>query len=250
VWLAATCLFKKWEAHDSEQLESYQRYIQAMQVLNEAKILGRVNVMRDVNVISGFAELLHSDPQRKKEFVLQSAEMPERDQVALLRKALNDEDEDVKHYAAATLAKLDQQYEEAFSALSQEAGRDSQALLDLLQLYDCFLTSNFPAYQIRSHYLQEYLKWLNKAKVGMPDDLSVNVGLLNVYLELELWDEVLAITPKLEQILPNQAFPWVMAMKAHYGRRNYQKMAEYAAKIKEACQEVPSEYSGIVSHWA
>jgi len=250
VWLAAACVFEKWEVCDRDQLHAYHLYTQSMEDVSEARALSHVDVVRDVNLIGGAAELLHSDQLRKKQLIVRSADVPEHEQISLLRRALHDVDPEVRHYAATILARVSQQYDEAIFALAQRAGRDAQALLKLLHMYDRLLASNLPVGKIRHHYLHEYLKWLLIAVNSMPDDLSVNAGLLNVYLELERWDEALTFVPKLERILPKQAYAWAMAMKTHYGTRDYAQVAHYARVIREVCQEVPDEYRGIVSFWS
>jgi len=248
--LAGTVVFERWHNREGKQLEAYQRYIVSMEQASEARALNRIQVVKEINVLHGAAEIMHADYARKKHLILHAKDIPEPESIPLLKKALHDEDPEVKHYAATTLARLSQQYDESIFALSKEAHVDSTKMPALLRLYEQLLDSNLLSDGIRPHYVREYAKWLEIAHEKASDEFRTHLGLLNVALEQGNWGQALAYLSELEPELMDKTYIWLTAMNIYFARREYRRVAEYAGKLAEGGFPIPPEYDSVVAYWA
>jgi len=248
--LGLTDLLAKDVRHESKQLAEYQEYIKALASKNEAQALSHVDFATHLDIMSGIDEINYSAPSRKKEFILSVSDQEEKFAIGILKKSLYDSDAEVKHYAATMLAAIEEDYEKKIYDLKEHAGRDAEAALDLIVIYDRYIHSGILAESTKKVLLPEFMALLSKGKTMFADNDEILVKLFNTYLELHKLDQAKELLPELEQRFRGQAFPFILGMRLHYCLKNYEKVAENAVKIKERDLEIPAAYKQVVNYWS
>jgi len=242
-------LFSKGGAQDGEQLRDYEKYIEGLQVLHAIRPLSAAEVNAEVNILPGVDVIRFATPTYKKEFMLGSKGQDLTKEVRVLRRALRDNDPEVRHYAAAMMAEHSDALEKEIQVLKDKVRRDPAHLLPLVNLYERYLRAGLLAKSIKPEFADGYLALLWQAKQIFPNNYEVAVTLLQVLVDRVMYKEARSVLLDIAATFPGHTFPLLLEMRLEFAQGNYQQVAALARTVRDSGWEVPETHAQLVDYW-
>jgi len=242
-------VFSRGRAEAGEQLRDYEKYIEGLQIAHAFHPRSAAEVDTEVNIMAGGDVMRFATPTYKKEFMIEveGQEIPKM--AGVLRRALLDDDPEVRHYAAAMLAAHSDRFEKEIQLLKDKVRREPALLLSLCDLYERYISSGFMATSIRQEFSREYLSLLWQGKELFPKNYGLEVRLLQALIEQSMYTEARQVLLDLAESFPGRAFPILLEMRLEFSQGQYQKVAALALKIRESGWAVPETHKHVVDYW-
>lgn len=251
ILLSIMSLLTQKKRSPSDPMAEYQRYIEYVIPANEVRDLCNIDMVTSTNILSGLDELCYSSESRKKEFIIKLPEHEERLKIALLKKALYDNDSEVKHYAATLLTAIEREFDKYIADLKQkmETTKEPEILLKLISTYDRYLQSGLLAHSLKKVFWQEYMDLLIRGRTIFPDDYELFTKLFYTYIELQMFEQATDLLSGKEQKFSGETFTSILAMKLNYCLRDYKRVAQNALEVQQAALDLPAAFKYSVDYW-
>jgi tetratricopeptide (TPR) repeat protein len=245
-------VFEKNNRNSAWRIREYQKYLEAIVDSGVAKAAEELNLEKESNILSASDELKFSDQLRKKEMLINiGTEDESQYMISILKKAIYDTDTEIKHYASTFLVAIEDKFEKAIAAYKRayETERSTKNALALIQEYERYISYGILDEITKKSIMSDMLGVLLEAKNLMLDDLEIEIKLMNVYNELNLYEKSDEILEEIELLYSGDEKVLLSAMRLNFKKRDYSKVAEYARRIKALNSAPDEERDKLTDYW-
>ncbi len=212
-----------------------------------------VNAQQELNEASIEGSLYHGDTDEKKHAVIHFSSDSLAVKVRVLRKALNDEDPEVIHYAASTLNHIEQELLNRITELKKELQHSSKAdrLKELASLSWDYILSGYISGEVKQAYLQQYLDVIDRLEKTQGSNFDTLLQKADAKLELGNLSQAKELYLQLVEKKPAEFIPYYKQMLIAYQKQDtslLKDIAKYCVKQKDI--EIPSSHKSIIKYWA
>lgn len=229
-------------------IEDYDKYVH---YISNLVLLKPVNFHDETNVMSTVDALQYGDRNEAKTAVVNLTSENPGVKVAILKKALTNDDHEIVHYAAATLTLMEQEYERRLDQLRGKyvPGASDHLLLELITCYNEYIHTGMLEGEALHHYRQEMQSTIEFLKKnGLPHREALIISTENL-LRLERYNDAEMEAVQLLAMNEEVIEPYFLLMKIKFYKRDLPAVAKYAQLIREKFHDLPTEKSGIVAFW-
>ncbi len=229
-------------------IDDYDRYVH---YINNLIMLKPLNYHSEMNVMSTVDSLQYSDRAEAKNAVVNLTANDPAVKVAILKKALNNEDHEIVHYAASTLTLMEQEYEHRLEIMRGKYNQDStiEQLFELAACYNEYISSGLLDGDVLAHYRTEMQ--------GVLDHLS-SAGSIHYEAQLLSIGNLIHMRnfngaeDRIQQLLvryPESYEPYLLLMKVYYLTGRIADVSLTARKVREQQFILPVEEESIIDFW-
>lgn len=230
-------------------IEDYDKYVH---YISNLVLLKQVNFHDETNVMSTVDALQYGDRNEAKTAVVNLTSENPAVKVAILKKALSNDDHEIVHYAAATLTLMEQEYERRLDQLRGKytPGASDHLLMELILCYNEYIHTGLLEGEALQHYRQELQSTIEFFKKnGLPHREVLVVSTENLLALERTGDaekEAVALLAMNEELIE----PYFLLMKIKFYKGDLKAVSSYARIIREKFNELPPEKNGIVAFWS
>ncbi|KPU27314.1 hypothetical protein TR13x_06110 [Caloranaerobacter sp. TR13] len=229
-------------------IKEYEKYVHYK---NELENIKKININKELNLLSMYDKLKYSPSSEKKEAIIELIDNDMEIKVYILRTALLDEDPEVVHYAASTLNLFEQEYERNLFILKQKyiQSNEVNTLVEIIELYDSYINSGLLDDESLKIYLKEYLNLLEDNIDRFNDNYEILLKMIDINIKLSKFDDCFYLIKRLFENFSPKFETYFYLMKIYYNLKNYKMVSNIAKKIRELEIKIPEKYEGIINYW-
>ncbi|MBN4051087.1 MAG: hypothetical protein COA82_04400 [Alkaliphilus sp.] len=232
----------------SNQIVEYEKYIQFI----ENKVQrASVNVKKEVDILSGTDELLYSNTKRKKDLVVKMLTEKRKEKVKILKKSLDDEDTEVKHYASSILLSFEEEYDTKLFNLRKlySKHKEKKYLYDLLNVYFDYINSNLINDETLELYVDEYLILAKEyfSNFGVECQLFLNIMDVNLMVNRNRTAE--GFIDKMYEQFPENTNMHMIKMKIKFRLKKYVEVTKLAIHAKKSEMKFSKKKLEQINFW-
>ncbi len=185
--------------------------------------------------LESFADILNgTDLNLKRSVIEKLSEDDKKDNIRLLRKALKDQDPEIRFYASAGLKKIEENFQKYLMAIQKKLQSNPDSFENNLLLgneYFRFARSGMLDRTTTNFYYEQSRKSLEKAVCLERDNEQSLLSLGKVYLQLEDYDAALDCLDKAHTCNPENWQILIWRCEVHYSARKYERIKNDCAQI-------------------
>lgn len=234
------------------RIEEYKKYLDTLLDLGMTSSAQKLNVEKETNILSPIDELQYSDQRRKKELIFNLVNQPQDDRVGkILKTALYDSDTEIKHFAAAMIVSIEDNFERRIVKLKTELKENEKLenLLLLISEYERYLDSNILDEFSRKLVLNEMLNTLSIAKNHKAEEKEILLKMFRINIELEEFGESLKLAEQIQSLYGEDKDTLFLSMKLYFELKNYSKVREFSEKLSGISIQLEGKQKEIMQFW-
>jgi len=230
-------------------VKSYLDYIKDK---NRVDYIEGIDFEKEINIVPPEDSLIFNEDKIKRSYLIHILKKDFVSHIKGLKKALENDDTETSHYAAAALMEIKNQFELMIQSASEKYERnkgDVSILQEYTSILKKYLNSDVPDKVDYYRYLREYSivleKLLSKHKtseVYFTDKISCDI-------ELRDYDSAGEFCQRFLNYFPNSEKPYLALMKLKYFTHNYKSFAEVLSNLKETNFVLSNQAKNIINFW-
>ena len=230
-------------------VKSYLDYIKEK---DRVDYIEGIDFEKEINVVPMEDSLIFNENKIKRSYLIHILKKGFASHVKGLKKALENDDTETSHYAAAALMEIKNQFELMIQSTSEKYERDKNdvsLLQEYVNILKKYLNSNIPDKVDYYRYLKEYSivleKLLSKHKtseVYFTDKISCDI-------ELGDYDSAGEFCQRFLSYFPNSEKPYIALMKLKYFTHNYKAFTAVLNNLKKADFSLSERAKSIINFW-
>ncbi|MFJ9499065.1 hypothetical protein [Brevibacillus centrosporus] len=226
---------------------------EALMLGEEARIFRRPDLAKEMNVVSAEEILLVNDTSTRRKMLIDALKEQTIWQIRTLEIALQNEDTETVHYAAAALTQMRGKLQLQLQDLSVKYEANKQDI-DVLKAY-----ANVLKTYLNSSLLDErtYLKYTYTYSFVLESLLAVYtaeemyyVDKINCDLTNKAYEKAREYCDKFQLAHPDSDVPYVMSLKISYTLRKYDEFTAEMERLKSSSVRVSHSTLMLIRHWS
>ncbi|MED4583011.1 hypothetical protein P9578_09495 [Brevibacillus choshinensis] len=234
-------------AHDLE-LES-----ELLKLGKESRIFRKADLEKEMNIVPVEEILLVNDTSTRRKMLIDALKEQTIWQIRTLETALQNEDSETVHYAAAALTEMRRKLQLQLQDLSVKYEEDKQNL-DVLKAYanvlKTYLGSTLLDERTTLKYTYTYSFVLESLLEVYQEEATYFVEKINCELASKSFDTAKAYCDWFHQAHPDNDLPYVMSLKLYYTLRRYDDFTAELKRLKSSPVRVSHNTLMIIRHWS
>lgn len=230
-------------------IENYEDYILYMEDYVQER---EIDLHKELNASSAFDHLAQGMEEEKKNVILDMLEEDFEVKVAVLRKALDDKNPEVVHYASSTLTSIEKEYEHAIDRLKnriREAPDDALARVELIDLYHRYVHTGLAEGALNAYYLQELIQMIDEYLERYGADLPLFTKKMDALIALGEYEK---IYPVLREAYPSYPQHWenfFYTIQALFYTGKQSEIPGVIRRVRELQIQVPESAMAMLTFW-
>ena len=238
-------------------IEAYREFITAEAVFSPSE-----RMVLDLNIdypdsgafdITPYVDIMESDNSlMKRSTINKVVQHPGRNSRFILDIGLQDEDPDIRFYAASALIILNDSFIQEFRTLQKkisEQPHDPQLYLDLALAYDRYCTWNLPEVEDMTRFWDKIENAYTKTLKIAPNNITAISGLAGIYLKKKRYESAAILINKGMRRYPNSSELSFLFLKLLFIQKKFDQLR---TKAKTFIRRFPNnrlEIQEVVSYW-
>lgn len=229
-------------------LENYHKYIE---YINELISRNKLDFEKELNVVSALDSLKLSDAKKKKNVIIDLISDDIDFKINILRRALNDEDPEVVHYASSIINLVEAEYEKSINELKDQyvITNSEEVLKELIIVYNDYLSSGLINEKLLRFEQEEYLNIINEYIEKFGYEYDVMIKKVDILIKMNNNEEALYVLKSISNHNKETKEHYFYKLKALYNIKENKEVIILAEKIKNSDINIPDKYMGIIEFW-
>lgn len=229
-------------------LENYHKYIE---YINELISRNKLDFEKELNVVSALDSLKLSNAKKKKNVIIDLISDDIDLKINILRRALNDEDPEVVHYASSIINLVEAEYEISINELKDQyvTTNSEEVLKELIIVYDDYLSSGLINENLLRFEQEEYLNIINEYIEKFGYEYDVMIKKVDILIKMNNNEEALYVLKSISNNNKETNEHYFYKLKALYNIKENKEVIILAEKIKNSDINIPDKYMGIIEFW-
>lgn len=232
--------------------KNIREYIDYIEDLSHIHYVKDIDFEKEINVIPAEDSLRFNEKKTRRSYIIYILKKDFKKHVESLKKALNNEDSETAHYAAAALMEIKNQFEEILENLKRKYRQNSsdiQNLQDYIGILKKYIRSGLLEKTGRIEHLRLYSRLLGELLSIYDESKSYFMDKINADLDLRNYQQAKKYCRIFENRFPNEADPIIMSMKVHYAQSDYKGLFSDLDRLKSSGIPLESKEKDMVSFW-
>ena len=230
-------------------LESYLRYIQDKSHIHYAE---NVDFDKEINVIPVADSLYFSDKKSRRSYLIYLLKKDFLQHIKGLNKALESDDSETAHYAAAALMEIKRQFEFILQSAWENYEKnndDIAAMQEYVTALKKYMKSNLLDRVDYGEYLKRYSFSLGKLLEKYHENAAYFSDKISADIELYDYASARETCKKFFYFFPNSEEPYIMLMKLYFQTHDYSYFERIACALRYANFNLSSRAESIIKYW-
>ncbi|WLR54470.1 hypothetical protein LC048_18850 [Mesobacillus subterraneus] len=202
-----------------------------------------------VDVIPLADALLLNEDQKKRQMLIRLLKDYSIDHLSILKKALENEDSETTHYAAAAIQEMKRKLETSLQTLEYEAGQNPDDL-DILSAYSKalseYIKSGLFEERMNMRYMYQYNDCLEKLIQLEPEAKLHHIAKIENELELKDYDSAKSDAKRFLKYFPDEEESYFSMMKVYYILNDRESFEKTINKLREFNSQTISSGTGEI----
>lgn len=230
-------------------IEDYERYIHYIQ---EYVLEKNVDLHHELDTTSALDRLAQGVEEQKKNVIIDMIDEDLDVKVAVLKRALQDENPEVVHYASTTLQLVDKEYERQMDHLKnriEEDADDASSRRELIDLYHRYVKSGLVSGELNAYYLRELIEMVDAYLDRYGEDLVLYTRKMDALIGLKAYPSIYEVLGKAYQAFPQHWSNFYYTLQALHYTGRYKEIPGVIRKVRELEIKVPEEHLPLLAFW-
>jgi len=230
-------------------LKSYLDYIKEK---NRTDYVEGIDFEKEINVVPMEDSLIFNEDKIKRSYLIHILKKDFISHITGLKKALENDDTETSHYAAAALMEIKNQFELMIQSASEKYERnknDVSVLQEYASILKKYLNSDVPDKVDYFRYLKEYSGVLEKLLSKRKTSEDYFTDKISCDIELGDYDSAGEFCKRFLSYFPNSEKPYLALMKLKYFTKNYKSFTGILNNLKKADLNLSEHAKNIINFW-
>lgn len=244
-------LFDNKNSKSHDILKSYEYYISDV-VEKDNNYLKMTDFKKEINVISAEEALLINNNQIKREIVVDILKEDYGQYIDLLKKALEDEDIETSHYAAAAITKIKgefQTYIQKLEIIYHRNENDIKVIKEYIVVLKKYLQSGFLDKTSVYRYKELYNILLKKLLILDVSDQRYFIDKIQLDIEKENYSEAKQYCDMFYKHHKYEENSYLMYLNLYYVLKDYGKFKKILMELRESSVVLSNNGLNSIRFW-
>ncbi|MED4453983.1 hypothetical protein [Metabacillus fastidiosus] len=217
-----------------------------------SEILSRVDVEKETNIVPVRDALLLNDNQTKRRVLMNVLKNETFNKIEILQTALQNEDTETSHYAAAAIQDTKGQLLKSIQQLEYEAERfpnEIERLAPYARVIKQYVNTGFLDDRTRKQYLYQYFQLLENMIELAPREKEYYIEIINCALELEELERAETYSHAFLKYCGAEEEAYFSSMKLYYKLKNQSKFHEILQMLRDSPVKLSPQGLNKIRFW-
>lgn len=243
-------VLKKFFHYDStEELLDYSKYIRSD---IQGSLVKSSDINKEINIISADEALVLNESKIKRKLIIDLVKENSTEHISILKKALENEDTEVSHYAATAITEFKNYYIGTLQQASVKYEKDKtnvDALLDYVSILKNYLDSTLLDATIQRRYKYLYSEKLGELLSLYTSEEKYFIDKINCDIELGDYNSSLEYCSKFSETYNESEAPYIMYMKLYYILKDSNNFKIRLKELEESNLQFTNKTLNIFRFW-
>ena len=249
IFFLLTWLFGK-IARDTENIvESYEKSIKEEGYVEYVK---EIDLEKEINIIPVQDSLSLGSFKDRRTNLIDLLKKDYSKHIAVLQKAIKNEDTETSHYAGAALMEIKKQFDLMLHSANQkfEANKnDISSAIEYIEVIKKYLNSNLPDEVDSREYYLNLSFLLEKLLSKKHDEKQLFIDKISIEIRLNNYDNAEIFSKKFGYFFPNDIEPSMMFLRLFYATNNYKSLLKVIDSLKKFDTKISGKDQDIINFW-